>query len=406
MTIFANNVAGTLAANIGPSDTAILLGAGQGAAFPLPAGGEYFYATLQHFTTGVIEIVKCTSRSTDTLTVERGRDGTTATSFTTGSVIELRLVGIMLSEIDYRTVRGQANGLASLDGTTRIPAAQMPTTVPLLTAGKLDMAVIPDAVATDAEMALKANLSGATFSGNVAIPALQVQPAGGGGVAISVGNDVTIHDINTANHMGVKGASDPNQGFIAFGNGPGFGWNGVNLVFNGGLVWHQGNFDPNARVSKGGDHMSGDLFIDNGVLRLNAAGTRYLFNNGAHYELSGQPLHVGGEVRATDFIISSDRRLKKDINRVMPDPELSRRLPLREWTLRETGAYGRGVLAQDVKKYNPGNVRPQGKYLGVDKAGVALEYAMSLELRVQDLERELRAMSKKLERAMKRFKLE
>ncbi len=398
MTIFVNNAAGTLAANIGPSDAAILLGAGQGAAFPSPTGGNYFYATLQHFATGVIEIVKCTGRSVDTLTVERGRDSTSATSFITGSVLECRLVAVMLVEIDYRLVAGQANGLATLDGAVKLPVAQLPTTVPLLTGGKLDLAVIPTAVPTAAQVDLKAPKADPTFTGTVTASKLVMS---GTGRLIDVGDDAALYDINTAGHIGIKGQVDPNIGYIQFGNAPGFGWNGSALVFNGGAVYHAGNFNPAAAVQKSGDHMSGDLYLDSGVLRLNSAGNRYLYNNGSVYELAGQGLSVGGVLYCTDMTITvSDRRAKKNVARVQPSLDLSRKLKLYEWNLKESGEYGRGPMAQDLKRLAPGTVRKNGKVLGIDKAGAALEYAMSLELRVRELEKQLVALQKQMTRAL------
>ena len=85
-----NNAFGTLASGINSSATSITLTSGQGARFPTLAAGDYFYATLID-TSNNLEIVKCTARSTDVLTVTRAQESTTARSYSTGDRIEIRL---------------------------------------------------------------------------------------------------------------------------------------------------------------------------------------------------------------------------------------------------------------------------------------------------------------------------
>lgn len=85
-----NNAFGTLAAGINSSATSITLTTGQGARFPTLSAGDYFYATLID-TSNNLEIVKCTARSTDVLTITRAQENTTARSYSTGDRIEIRL---------------------------------------------------------------------------------------------------------------------------------------------------------------------------------------------------------------------------------------------------------------------------------------------------------------------------
>ena len=87
---FANSAFATLASGINNSATSITLTTGQGARFPSLSAGDYFYATLID-TSNNLEIVKCTARSTDVLTVTRGQESTTARAFSTGDRIELRI---------------------------------------------------------------------------------------------------------------------------------------------------------------------------------------------------------------------------------------------------------------------------------------------------------------------------
>lgn len=87
---FANNAFGTLNAGINNSATSLTLSSGQGARFPSLGSGEYFYATLID-TSNNLEVVKCTARSTDVLTVTRAQESTTARAFAIGDRVELRV---------------------------------------------------------------------------------------------------------------------------------------------------------------------------------------------------------------------------------------------------------------------------------------------------------------------------
>lgn len=94
---FANGGYATLASSITNSDTSITLTTGQGARFPSLSGGDYFYATLID-TSNNLEIVKCTARSTDVLTVTRAQESTTARAYSAGDRIELRITAQGLSD--------------------------------------------------------------------------------------------------------------------------------------------------------------------------------------------------------------------------------------------------------------------------------------------------------------------
>ncbi len=72
-----NNAFGTLAAGINSSVTTIALTAGQGAKFPTTSADDYFYATVIDSSNN-LEVVKVTTRSTDSMTVTRAQDNTSA----------------------------------------------------------------------------------------------------------------------------------------------------------------------------------------------------------------------------------------------------------------------------------------------------------------------------------------
>lgn len=92
---FKNNASATIAASITTTDTTIVLTTGFGSYFPTLTSGFYFYATLFN-ASGESEIVKVTARSSDTLTVVRAQDGTTAKAFTAGDGFALRVVSANL----------------------------------------------------------------------------------------------------------------------------------------------------------------------------------------------------------------------------------------------------------------------------------------------------------------------
>jgi len=85
--VFGNNANSTLASPINNTATTIVLALGTGAKFPSPGAGQYFVMTLNDTATGLVyEIVHCTARSGDTLTVSRGQEGTTAVSWLAGDI--------------------------------------------------------------------------------------------------------------------------------------------------------------------------------------------------------------------------------------------------------------------------------------------------------------------------------
>ncbi len=95
---YTNNAATTLASGINTTVTTLTVNAGDGALFPDTSTGDHFYITLED---GALnrEIVKVTTRATDTFTIERGADGTSGTAFIAGDKAELRACRIVLDEI-------------------------------------------------------------------------------------------------------------------------------------------------------------------------------------------------------------------------------------------------------------------------------------------------------------------
>ena len=169
--------------------------------------------------------------------------------------------------------------------------------------------------------------------------AVRAHTNGTGGLAVMIGNDAGLYDVNVANTFGVCGAQDGNIGGILFGT------------------------------------------------------------NGTHVTGSSSGLTVNRSVTATDFIISSDRSLKRDIVDLAVAKEGW--LQPRTYFHIETGEIENGFVAQDVKKLYPRMVtrREDGK--------LAVRYPrLTAALAHQDLvlRDELRAQNKRIKQLEKLVK--
>jgi hypothetical protein len=87
--VYSNLASAALASGISSGATSLTVATGEGAEFPSISGGDYFWAVLSEGST--TEIVKVTARSSDTLTIERAQQGTSASAFTTAATVSQRL---------------------------------------------------------------------------------------------------------------------------------------------------------------------------------------------------------------------------------------------------------------------------------------------------------------------------
>lgn len=89
--IFANNAISRLAATLLSSNTTLTVLTGTGELFPSPGVGEYFKLTIEDRRTQQIEIVHCTGRAGDVLTIVRAREDTTAHTLYSGATVSNRI---------------------------------------------------------------------------------------------------------------------------------------------------------------------------------------------------------------------------------------------------------------------------------------------------------------------------
>jgi hypothetical protein len=139
---FTNNAATTLASGITNVATSLTVTTSTGSLFPALSGSQYFYCTLTNVS-GTVEIVKVTARSTDTFTIVRAQDNTSAVAWNSGDKVELRLVAANLNDfpkLDEANTFTGANAYGTpasivLTNATSVPVNQATGTLPIANGG-------------------------------------------------------------------------------------------------------------------------------------------------------------------------------------------------------------------------------------------------------------------------------
>lgn len=122
---WSNNASTTLSSAITTSQTSITVA--NGSVFPAISGSDYFYLTLGSLVLGT-EIVRCTARSANVLTVVRAQEGTTAIAFQAGDAVELRVTAAGLVANANPDVTTSAN-LTPVDADTPVPTYTGPSNI-------------------------------------------------------------------------------------------------------------------------------------------------------------------------------------------------------------------------------------------------------------------------------------
>jgi hypothetical protein len=152
MQLFANNAASVLANGISSAATTAQLAPGTGARFPNPANGNYFLLTLYQMSGSMEvnhEIVKCSARNGDTITILRAQEGTTARAFNTADPVSLRLTAGSLTPA--------AIGAYPLEGNP----SNFLSSVPNASSGTLGLVRVGANLAIDPNGVLSANAASA-----------------------------------------------------------------------------------------------------------------------------------------------------------------------------------------------------------------------------------------------------
>lgn len=113
----SNNASTRLASAVAAGGTSITVAAGTGALFPTLSADDWFPVTVLK-SDGGLEIMRCTARSGDVLTVTRAREGTTAMAFSAGDRVELRITKAAMAEFPQGPESAVDNEVARFDGAT------------------------------------------------------------------------------------------------------------------------------------------------------------------------------------------------------------------------------------------------------------------------------------------------
>jgi hypothetical protein len=198
---FTNNAATTLASSITSSATSLTVASSTGSLFPTLSGSQYFYCTLSNVS-GTVEIVKVTARSTDTFTIVRGQDNTSAVAWNSGDKVELRLVAASLNnfpKLDEANTFTGANAYGTPASITLTNATNLPNS------GLVNSSITVTA-GTGLSGGGSVALGGSTTLTNAGV----TSAVAGTGIGVSASTGaVTISNTGVSSFAGQTGAVDP-----------------------------------------------------------------------------------------------------------------------------------------------------------------------------------------------------
>lgn len=279
--LYTNNASTILASGITNSATSLTVQTGNGAKFPNPTSPDYFMCTLQGVSGTPIEIIKVTARSTDTFTIVRAQEGTTASAFNANDIVELRVTA---GEMTNLATAGANSNITSLTGlTTALSTAQGGTNV---SSAGASGNVLTSNGTNWVSSAPVVGVFGQVFtaSGTFTIPsgvtALKVTVVGGGGSGTGVNGSGCCTTVVNGNAGGTSSVSSGTQTIST-----------VSATGGGGGVATVGG--------TGGLGSGGDLNMDgNSQQAVNSAGGS-LFSS-AYNSASGAGKSYGGGSRGAN----------------------------------------------------------------------------------------------------------
>ncbi len=105
--LFSNNATSLLASALGVAATQLVVTTGEGVLFQTPIANDFELITVTDGT--AIEIIKCTGRSGDVLTIVRAQENTTAATFALGSTVYAGVTKNTLELLQLATARIETN---------------------------------------------------------------------------------------------------------------------------------------------------------------------------------------------------------------------------------------------------------------------------------------------------------
>lgn len=299
----------------------------------------------------------------------------------TGDIEFYNQAGILFGTIQSRSV--------NIDGTDHDAI-----TIGSPFAGALDTVVIDgqSIIANPADYTNFPTSTGGVQFGNFVTPWEKFSVSATGSIALRTGAAGELFDINSVflndgtgpfvsitsrGYVSINAASDinlnPGSGFNVLINGSPIGSTGgtshpditaaASVNNSNGTVIQDVTLDSNGHVTG-----LASVNLDNRYLRTSVSGT------------------VSGTITATDFIVSSDQRLKKDISTYMPD---SVNITFREYVFNnDTNRKRVGVIAQELEQNHPEFVitNPETGMKAVSYVDMLVAKVAELEKRINQLE--------------------
>lgn len=185
--LFANNAGSTLASGLpasGAGSTTVVLATGTGVLFPNPGAGQAFKLTLVDAATETLfEICLCTAVSTDTLTVLRGQEGTTARAWNVGDLANnFNTAGAAAAAVQADQHQLGTYDIPTIGGTAGVITGTLTSALTALTNGMKVRFLSPGPSTGGATFNLTL---GATATGAITI--FQADPGVSGGISAANG---------------------------------------------------------------------------------------------------------------------------------------------------------------------------------------------------------------------------
>ena len=373
---FTNNATTTLANAISNVATSLTVAAGTGVKFPAITAPQFFHATLvKNGNPAIFEIVLVTAVSGDTFTIQRGLpapDNTTPLSWAVGDFFNLFLTAGEMGEfMQPEDVQANSGNYAADAGTAN---AYSVTLNPGLTAHVVGMPIRFRAANT--------NTGASTFNDGAGALAL-VMPEG---AAALVAGDIAANGIYIVAYDGARFQliSSHRTNFSQLG-----GSISPTQVPSGAVTQYQGLF------SIAGGQITSPV----------AAATNATQLGGESPATAGTPGTIaardsGGGLTAASFNVSSDARLKTEIEPIEDALEALCRLRGVRFRWRHDGTRSAGVIAQDAFGATPELVSVDENgflivnydgYIGylIEAWKAERQARLSLETRIADIEARL-----------------
>lgn len=225
--LLKNNAVSRLAASITTGATSLSVTAGDGAKFPAPGAGDWFPLTLVK-ADGSLEILRCTARSGDVLTVTRAQEGTAALAFTSGDRAELRITAAALN-----TVLGGSGSYPQFGGIELVSAGPYVDFHYGSSTADFTSRIISDA---ESQLLISSASGGsqARFTDNAFTSYKQILAPGG----FTCQNG----SIRVRNGTGGEFADFTSTGVVAT-------YNAASALLSSGVIWHTGNFVPATKIT-------------------------------------------------------------------------------------------------------------------------------------------------------------